>query len=131
MGLLRITAEVHDLNVIIYSKSAQINELEDKITTLMVENKNLSEQLSDNLQAKGLFKYYIAITHERFKALFFFLHPENFSHEYENGRTDIKKLSNEDCLHLTLVRVRHNFGLKDLAMIFEITGQSVVRIFNA
>jgi hypothetical protein len=54
-----------------------------------------------------------AITHERFKALFVFLHPENFSLEYEKGRTDIKQLSNEDGLFLTLVRQRHNFGLKD------------------
>jgi regulator of replication initiation timing len=55
------------------------------ITKLMVENHKLSEQLSDNLQfkfsidsivkreskIKSLFKYYTAITHERFKALLF------------------------------------------------------------
>ena len=52
MDLLGITAEVHDLKRTVYSKSAKINELEDKITKLMVENQKLSEQLSDNLQAK-------------------------------------------------------------------------------
>ena len=144
MDLLGVTAEVHDLKGTVYSKSAKINELEDKITKLMVENQKLSEQLSDNLQTKfsvdsivkreskikGLFKYYTAITHERFKALFVFLHPENFSLEYEKGRTDIKQLSNEDGLFLTLVRQRHNFGLKDLAMRFALTVQSAGSIFN-
>ena len=52
MDLLGITAEVHDLKRTVYSKSAKINELEDKITKLMVENQKLSEQLSGNLQAK-------------------------------------------------------------------------------
>jgi hypothetical protein len=85
MDLLGVTAAVHDLKGTVYSKSAKINELEDKITKFMVENHKLSEQLSDNLQTKfsidsivkreskikGLFKYYTAITHERFKALLF------------------------------------------------------------
>ena len=52
MDLLGITAEVHDIKGTVYSKSAKINELEDKITKLLVENQKLSEQLSDNLQAK-------------------------------------------------------------------------------
>jgi predicted nucleic acid-binding Zn-ribbon protein len=52
MDLLGVTAEVHDLKGTVYSKSAKINELEDKITKLMVENQKLSEQLSDNLQTK-------------------------------------------------------------------------------
>ena len=52
MDLLGVTAEVHDLKGKVYSKSAKINELEDKITKLMVENHKLSEQLSDNLQIK-------------------------------------------------------------------------------
>ena len=45
------------------------------------------------------------------------------------GQT-LKKLSNEDGLFLTLVRQRHNFGLKDLAMRFELTVQSAGSIFN-
>ena len=45
MDLLGVTAEVHDLKGTVYSKSAKINELEDKITKLMVENQKLSEQL--------------------------------------------------------------------------------------
>lgn len=91
MDLLGVTAEVHDLKGTVYSKSAKINELEDKITKLMVEIQTLSKQLSDNLQTKFSIDS-TAITHERFKALFLFLHPENFSLEYEKGRIDIKKL---------------------------------------
>lgn len=44
MYLLGITAEVHDLKGTVYSKSAKINELEDKITKLMVENQKLKKR---------------------------------------------------------------------------------------
>ena len=54
MDLLGITAEVHDLKRTVYSKSAKINELEDKITKLMVENQKLSEQLSDTTYRPSL-----------------------------------------------------------------------------
>lgn len=78
----------------------------------------------------GLFKHYTAITYTRFLALFMFLMPSGFSLNYEKGRNDIKKLSQKDCLFLVLIRLRHNFGLKDLAVRFNITVQSAGSVFN-
>jgi predicted nucleic acid-binding Zn-ribbon protein len=46
MDLLGVTAEVHDLKGTVYSKSAKINELEDKITKLMVENQKVKNKPS-------------------------------------------------------------------------------------
>lgn len=52
---------------------------------------NIGSVVDKESKFKGLFKYYTAITYDRFKALFEFLHPENFSLWYEKGRTDINK----------------------------------------
>jgi hypothetical protein len=46
------------------------------------------------------------------------------------GRTDTKLLSNEDALLLVLCRLRHDFGLKDLAMRFSLSLQSTGIVFN-
>lgn len=79
---------------------------------------------------KGLYKYYTGISHERFKSMLQFLIPDDFQLQYEKGRNDIKKLTQEDCLFLVLSRLRHNFGLKDIAMRFDLTVQSAGSIFN-
>ena len=59
-----------------------------------------------------------------------FLAPKNFQLGCDKGRRDIQSLSNEDCLFLTLCRLRHNFGLKDLCVRFGISLQSAGVVFN-
>ena len=53
-----------------------------------------------------------------------FLIPDGFTLTYESGRNDIKDILPEDCLFLVLCRMRHNFGLKDIAVRFGLTLQS-------
>ncbi|XP_046544950.1 LOW QUALITY PROTEIN: uncharacterized protein LOC124255158 [Haliotis rubra] len=82
---------------------------------------------------KNLFRYYTGITYIRFLALLQFLVPGDgsFSMTYEKGRCDIRTLSAGNCLFLTLCRLRHNFGLKDIAVRFHLTLQSSGAVFNA
>jgi len=63
--------------------------------------------------------------------LFTFLHPSDFSIEYEKGRKDISKIEPIDCLFLVLCRIRHNFCLQDLAYRFCISARSVSALFSA
>lgn len=144
IDLLATTLEIQQLRQENDEKNAKIIELQDMLKKLATENENLKEELNENhvskfsvksvlekeSKIKGLFKYYTAIEHNRFKTLLQFLLPESFMLEYEKGRTDIKKLLQEDCLFLTLIRLRHNFGLKDIAMRFDLTVQSASSIFN-
>ena len=73
---------------------------------------------------KDIFKYYTGITYVRFMGLLHFLASVASSPEYEKGRTDIVNMPDKDALFLTLCRLRHNYGLKDLAMRFSISAQS-------
>lgn len=63
-------------------------------------------------------------------ALLAFLVPGNSRLKCDKGRRDIQSMTNEDCLFLTLCRTRHNFGLKDLCVRFDISLQSSGIIFN-
>lgn len=51
--------------------------------------------------------------------------------QYEKGRADLRQLSDKDGLFLTLCRFRHNFKLKDLAVQFRMSVQSVSCVVNA
>ena len=51
--------------------------------------------------------------------------------QYEKGRADLRQLSDKDGLFLTLCRFRHNFKLKDLAVRFRMSVQSVSCVVNA
>lgn len=50
---------------------------------------------------------------------------------FPKKRKDVKTMKPETQLLLTLMRLRHNFGLKDLAARFLISTQSVSEIFSA
>lgn len=142
LDLLAASIECHELKNELILRNEEIRNLKESVVVLKEENKTLKEQLAERSRfgiesvrvkeekIKGLFKYYTAITYVRFLALFSFLIPPDFSLEYEKGRTDLKKLSQIDCLFLVLVRLRHNFGLKDIAMRFEISTQSASSLFN-
>ena len=79
---------------------------------------------------KNLFKYYTGIMYIRFLALFNFLAPEGNTN-YGSGRKDLKELSPQNALLLTLCRLRHGFGLPDIATRFGLSSQSASVIFNA
>lgn len=142
MDLLAVSMDVHTLQSELDIKNGKIKQLELIISKLTQENQQLKEKNDERMRfgiesvlkreqkIKGLFKYYTGISHERFKSLFDFLVPENFILQCEKGRNDIKKLTQEDCLFLVLTRLRHNFGLKDIAMRFDLTVQSAGSVFN-
>ena len=132
MDKLALSAELHEHKISLQEKNNEIEQLKDTINKLNSERASQQEIMSEmdtfgvetvlkkESKIKGLFKYYTAITHVRFVALFSFLIPTNFQLDYEVGRTDVNKLSQEDCLFMVLVRLRHNFGLKDIATRFSI-----------
>jgi len=82
-------------------------------------------------KVKDAFKYYTGIAYVRFLALLSFLiTPQGSSLEFKKKRNDIKKLPVKDGLFLCLCRLRHNFGLKDLAIRFGLSVQSAGEVFN-
>ena len=78
---------------------------------------------------KKLFVYYTGITYVNFLFLLTFVFP-NPQDKLKYGRRDTKMLSNENALLLLLCRLRHDFGLKDLAMRFGLSLQSSCVVFN-
>lgn len=120
-------------------------QYEATICTLKEEIKELKDKLSSDDQKpsfgvdevirregklKNLFKYYTGIVYIRFAGLLAFLVSDGSSVNYEKGRKDISMLSLQDGLFLTLCRLRHNFGLKDLSVRFKLSLQSSGIVFN-
>ena len=78
---------------------------------------------------KNLFQYYTGITYVNFLALLSALFPKpDIIMNY--GRRDTKVLSKENAVLLVLCRLRHDFGLKDLAMRFSLSLQSTSVVFS-
>ena len=115
------------------------------MNTLLLENEKLKSELLEKnsvlsfgvgkvlllqKKTKGLFVFYTAITYIRFFLLLSFLISSE-SVQYEKGRADLRQLSDKDGLFLTLCRFRHNFKLKDLAVRFRMSVQSVSCVVNA
>ncbi|XP_062597590.1 uncharacterized protein LOC134259012 isoform X2 [Saccostrea cucullata] len=78
----------------------------------------------------GLFLYYTNLKYCTFVTLLEFLTSQQLP-EYAKKRKEIKRMNAASQLLLTLMRLRHNFGLKDLAARFCISKQSVSEVFNA
>lgn len=115
------------------------------MNTLLLENEKLKSELLEKnsvlsfgvgkvlqlqKKTKGLFVFYTAITYIRFCSLLSSLISSK-SVQYEKGRADLRQLSDKDGLFLTLCRFRHNFKLKDLAVWFRMSVQSVSCVVNA
>ena len=115
-------------------KENECDLLKKRVTTLEVQiNRNQPftvESISQREKTlKNLFIYYTGITYVNFLFLFSFLFPDpNIKINY--GRNDAKNLSNENALFLLLCRLRHDFGLKDLAVRFGLSLQSAGVVFN-
>ncbi|XP_078000242.1 uncharacterized protein LOC144452905 [Glandiceps talaboti] len=123
-------------------KDATIKKLQSEITERDLKIKKLQQDVTNNCKfgvdcvlrnqkkLKGLFKYYTGISYVRFLALLSFLLPNDTVLSYKKVRTDIKNLAGKDCLLLCLCRLRHNFGLRDLAVRFGLGLQSAGDVFN-
>lgn len=85
-------------------------QYEATICTLKEGKKELKDKLASDDQKPSF-----GVNDTRFAGLLAFLVSDGSSVNYENGRKDIKMFSQQDGLFLTLCRLRHNFGLKDLS----------------
>jgi hypothetical protein len=90
----------------------------------------VDEVLRREGKLKNLFRYYTGITYTRFMGLLAFLVPDESSVNYENDGKDIRKLSVQDGLFLTLCRLRNNFSLTDLSVRFRLSLLSAGIVFN-
>ena len=128
-----MSAEIESLKIKVEEQEGIINSLkqqqkkaeEDRPRSFSVES-----VLSNKTNHKDLFKHYAGITYIRFCALLSFLIPENFTLNFEKGRSDLQKLPYADGLFLTLARYRRDFSLADLAFKFGLTMQSTGVLFN-
>lgn len=111
----------------------QVKKKDLKIRSLQRDNLTLPQfrVLRKETKIKGLFKHYTGITVVRFMALLAFLAPREFQVPFTAGRADIKHISNKNGLFFTLCRLRHDYGLKDLAVRFGLSTQSASDLFKA
>ena len=85
--------------------------------------------MQEGKNIKNLFLYYTGLTYVQFLFLFSLLFP-NLNEKLNYKRSDTKCLSNENALFLMLCRLRHDFGLKDMAVRFCLSSQSASVVFN-
>lgn len=86
--------------------------------------------LQQEKKVPGLFLHYTNLKHSTFVTLLEFLTSQQLP-EFTKKRKEVKRMNLETQLLVTLMRLRHNFSLKDLAARFCISTQSVSEIFNA
>lgn len=84
--------------------------------------------LKQEEKVKGLFKYYTSLKYTAFLSLHKFL-TLNCLPIFERKRKDIERMPSDQQLLLTLMRLRHNFGIKDLPSRFYISSQAVSEVF--
>ncbi|XP_062584151.1 uncharacterized protein LOC134279217 [Saccostrea cucullata] len=138
MDMFAMATKLHVLKEKEKQYKETISKLETEIKELKDQQKSenqkptfgVDEVLRRQEKLKNVFKYYTGITYIRFAGLLAFLVPAGSSINYEKGRKDIRKLSMQDGLFLTLCRLRHNFGLKDLSVRFKLSLQSSGIVFN-
>ncbi|XP_046577230.1 uncharacterized protein LOC124285121 [Haliotis rubra] len=142
MDIPALAAEKHDLEQQLQDKSREIRELNIKVASHEKTIEELQRELQQSSlfsidvvitrgkKIKNLFKHYTGVTYVRFLTLLTFLLPQGEDIDYSSGRKDIKRLKPQDALLLTLCRLRHGFGLKDIAVRFGLSPQSAGIIFN-
>ena len=116
----RLKEEVNVKDKAVFELKAELDKRAKFGTASVVSHEN---------KFKNLFKYNTGIIYVRFLGLLTFL-TQTEAISYEKGRRDIKTVSSEDALFLTLCRLQHNFGLKDLALRFGLSLQSTGIVFN-
>ncbi|XP_035981310.1 uncharacterized protein LOC118556867 [Fundulus heteroclitus] len=130
--MLAVTAELEMAKTEISRLQAKVENLE---TELQKEQKRKLFGIdvvveSEKNSKKNLCVYYTGLTLVRFMSLFTFLLPKRETLTYDENRNDIREMSAENGLFLTMCRLRQNFGLFDLATRFGISQQSAGIVFN-
>lgn len=97
---------------------------------VQIEGLNIEKIIQQEKKITGLFFYYTNLKHSTFVTLYNILTEQQMP-VFPKKRKDVKTMKPETQLLLTLMRLRHNFGLKDLAARFLISTQSVSEIFSA
>ena len=100
-----------------------VNAVIDAIYPITVE-----KILKQESKIKGLFEYFTSLKHPTFVTLLQYLTSEHLP-KFESNRKEIETMGLGEQLLLTLMRLRHNFGVMDLASRFCISQQSVSDIF--
>ena len=121
-------AALEELRAALKEKTERIKKLEKELHAVEQYRLSVDSLLHSERKIHGLFKYYTGITYIRFMSLLAFLNPSSVT--YEKGRRDITKLQPQDCLLLALCRMRHNFGIVDVAVRFGVAVRSATVIFK-
>ena len=108
----------------------EIDNLKTQVRNLQDANKTLGFGVEE-VKKTDTFSYYTGFSYLTFVSLLNFLCPPNFKMVYEVGRKEAASMQYDNCLLLTLCRLRHNFGLKDLSIRFRITLQTTGVVFNS
>ena len=105
----------------------KVDQLQDQVPRQQPFNVESVCKREKNI--KNLFLYYTGLTYVQFLFLFSLLFP-NLNEKLNFIRRDTKCFSNENALFLMLCRLRHDFGLKDMAVRFCLSSQSASVVFN-
>lgn len=95
---------------------------------VQIEGLSIEKIIQQEKKITGLFFNYTNLKHSTFVSLYNILTEQQMP-VFPKKRKDMKTMKPETQLLLTLMRLRHNFGLKDLAARFFIS--SVSEIFSA
>ncbi|XP_021356706.1 uncharacterized protein LOC110452471 [Mizuhopecten yessoensis] len=124
----RLQQQVHQSEVLFNEYRVWYEQHEATLGNPVSDDKpkplTVQEILKEESQIQGLFEYYTGFKFSTFQALLDFLTIQ--AQQHHNNRKDIVNMECEDKLLLTLMRLRHNFGLKDLAFRFAISTQAVI-----
>lgn len=124
--------EIDQLRTELNSERFITNELKKELRSYRSEREfSVERLLYKECITPGLFKYYTGVIYDRFKVLLSVVNAKGFTVAYNSHRNDVDKLQPCDCLLLTLMRLRHGYGLKDLAVRFGLKPQSVSVVFTA
>jgi hypothetical protein len=119
--------EIQSLKADMAASVSSVNELQRQIYFRQdISQFSVSSILEKQKQLPNLFRYYTGLTYARFAVLLSFLLPVVST----SMRRDTRIIEPCDCLLLTLCRLRHNYGLQDLACRFAVSAQSAGEIFS-
>ena len=124
------------LNTKVSNLIDEIIKKDDEISSLKIENEKLKQNkpftvenvIKNKTNEKDLFKHYAGITYLNFCILLNLLVKVEPGFSFE--RKELRLVSYETGLFLTLCRLRRDFSLADLAFRFSITMNSAGELFN-
>lgn len=121
--------KLHHQTVLNQHLNLQLSTVRNQLE-VQIEGLNIEKIIQQEKKITGLFFYYTNLKHSTFVTLYNILTEQQMP-VFPKKRKDVKTMKPETQLLLTLMRLRHNFGLKDLAARFLISTQSVSEIFSA